>query len=74
MGDWFIQCRMLASSWCMGYRVQSPGKRLARLIKGIRLPGIGVLGKVLTLGASEVYSRKMRTFNPQGKLTNEGFG
>lgn len=56
---------------CMGYRGQSPGKRLAKFRKGIRLPGTGVLGKVLALGAPELYSRETRSFHPQGKPTNQ---
>ena len=52
----------------MGYRVQSPWKRLARLRHGIRCPGIGGLGKVLTLEASEVQNMKM-ILPP----TNQGF-
>ena len=53
----------------MGYRVQSPGKMLARLRHGIRCPGIGGLGKVLTLETSEVQSKKMIPLP-----TNQGFG
>ena len=60
---------MLASGWYMGYRVQSPGKMLARLRHGVRCPGIGGLGKVLTLEASEVQSKKMILLP-----TNQGFG
>lgn len=42
---------------------------MARLRHGIRCPGIGGLGKVLTLETSEVQSKKMILLP-----TNQGFG
>lgn len=41
---------------------------------GIRLPGTGGDGKVLALVASEVHSRKVRSFCRKGKPIGQGLG